>query len=77
MSDDRTIIDVFEEVLGVAFDLRWTKEISIDVPVARRLARAVKPYMRAFAYRKKILARCDLIFPTPMVISLALPMAPM
>lgn len=53
MSNDRTIIDVFEEVLGVAFDPRWTKKISIDVPVARRLARAVKPYYESFRLPEK------------------------
>ena len=38
---DRTIVDVFEEILGIPFDPRWTKTVSIDVPIARRLAQAV------------------------------------
>jgi len=44
MSDDPSIIDVFEDTLGVPFDARWTKTISVDVPTARHLARAVSSH---------------------------------
>jgi len=44
MPNDRTIIDEFEDVLGVPFDPLWTKKISIDVPTARRLAQAVSSF---------------------------------
>jgi hypothetical protein len=53
MSDDPTIIDVIEQVLGVPFDPRWTKKISIDVPVARRHARAVIAYYESFRLPQK------------------------
>jgi hypothetical protein len=53
MPDHQTIVDVFEEVLGVPFDLRWTKKISIDVPVARRLAGAVTAYYKSFRLPEK------------------------
>jgi hypothetical protein len=53
MPDDRTIIDVFEEVLGVPFDPRWTKKISIDIPVARRLAQAVSVFYKGFRFPEK------------------------
>jgi hypothetical protein len=48
MSDERTIIDEFEDVLGVPFKPHWTKEISIDVPTARHLARAVSDFYHRF-----------------------------
>jgi hypothetical protein len=48
MPDERTIIDEFENVLGVPFDSRWTKKISIDVPMARRLAQAVSTFYKGF-----------------------------
>lgn len=53
MPDHQTIVDVFEEVLGVPFDVRWTKKISIDVPVARRLAGAVTAYYKSFRLPEK------------------------
>jgi hypothetical protein len=53
MPDHQTIVDVFEEVLGVPFDPRWTKKISIDVPVARRLAHAVTAYYKSFRLPEK------------------------
>ncbi len=53
MSDDRTIIDVFESVLGVPFDWRWTKKIPIDVPTTRRLAEEVGDYYNNFRIPEK------------------------
>jgi hypothetical protein len=53
MFHDRTIIDVFEEILGVPFDPRWTKKISIDVTVGRRLAQAVSTYYESFRLPEK------------------------
>ena len=53
MPDHQTIVDVFEEILGVPFDPRWTKKISIDVPVARRLARAESAYYESFRLPEK------------------------
>src|SRR5260370_18841356 len=53
MPDDRTIIDVLEEVLGVRFDPAWTKKISIDVPIARRLAQAVSSFYKGFRLPEK------------------------
>jgi hypothetical protein len=53
MSDERTIIDEFENVLGVPFDPRWTKKISIDVPTARRLAQAVSAFYKGASFPDK------------------------
>ena len=53
MPDDRTIIDVLEEVLGVPFDPRRTKKISIDVPIMRRLAEAVSVFYRELRLPEK------------------------
>lgn len=53
MPNDRTIVDVFEEVLGVPFDPLWTKQVSIDVPTARRLAKAVKDFYNNFCLPEK------------------------
>jgi hypothetical protein len=48
MSDERTIIDEFEDVLGVPFKPHSTKKISIDVLTARHLARAVSDFYHRF-----------------------------
>jgi hypothetical protein len=48
MSDERTIIDEFENVLGVPFKPHSTKKISIDVPTARHLAQAVNDFYHRF-----------------------------
>ena len=53
MLNDRTIVDEFEEVLGVPFDPRWTKQISIDVPIARRLTQVVKTFYKDFRLPEK------------------------
>jgi hypothetical protein len=53
MPNDRTIVDGFEEVLGVPFDPRWTNQISIDVPTARRLTQVVKEFYRDFHLPEK------------------------
>jgi hypothetical protein len=48
MPHECSIIDEFENVLGVPFDPRWTKQISIDVPTARRLAEVVSAFYKRF-----------------------------
>src|SRR3569832_2394179 len=53
MPEARTLIDVFESVLGIPFDPRWTKKISIDVPLARRLAEAVNDFYKDFQIPEK------------------------
>jgi hypothetical protein len=53
MPDDGTLVDEFENVLGVPFAPRWTTQISIDVAVARRLAQAVKGFYERFRLPEK------------------------
>src|SRR5258706_11762767 len=53
MPNDRTIIDEFENVLGVPFGPRWTKMISIDVRTARPLAQEVSRFYKGFRFPEK------------------------
>src|SRR4051812_17356149 len=53
MPEDRTIINVFEDVPGLPFDPNWTKEIPIDVPTTRKLAQAVDGFYRNFNFPEK------------------------